>query len=217
MVGMALDESLNGRIRISVVATGIDSSAPSMSHMPKFQVVGGGVAESVSFPGHVQAQPAPAPVGVHREPVMQAASAQGAGYIPQPPAKPLLSAAFQGAAEHAELEMEEPARPGRAAAPTPAPPRPVMPEAVRTPEAPKRTSLFSRVFGGAASPNAAPAARAAHQEPVINTANYRQEPTVADLHAQHEQQREPARAAVRPAQVDEIGLEIPAFLRRSSN
>jgi cell division protein FtsZ len=92
-----------------------------------------------------------------------------------------------------------------------------MPEPARTPEAPKRTSLFSRVFGGAASPNAAPAARAAHQEPVINASNYRQEPTVADLHAQHEQQREPARAAVRPAQVDEIGLEIPAFLRRSSN
>jgi cell division protein FtsZ len=212
MVGMALDESLNGRIRISVVATGIDSSAPSMSQMPKFQVIGGGVAESVSFPGHVQ--PQPAPVGLHREPVMQAPSAQGAGYIPQPPAKPLLSAAFQGAA-HAELEMEEPA-PGRAAAPAPAAARPVMPEPARTPEAPKRTSLFSRVFGGAPSPNAAPAARAAHQEPVINTANYRQEPTVADLHAQHEQ-REPARAAVRPAQVDEIGLEIPAFLRRSSN
>jgi cell division protein FtsZ len=131
----------------------------------------------------------------------------------------LLSAAFQGA-EHAELELQEVLPPGRAAAPTQAA-RPAMPEAVRPdaarPEAPKRTSLFSRVFGGAPSPNAAPAGRAAHQEPVINAANYRQEPAVADLHAQHEPQREPARAAVRPAQVDEIGLEIPAFLRRSSN
>jgi cell division protein FtsZ len=227
MVGMALDESLNGRIRISVVATGIDSSAPSMSQMPKFQIVSGGVGESVSFPGHVQPQPAPAAVVPHREPVMQAASAHGAGYIPQPPAKPLLSAAFQGAAEHAEFELEEVAPPGRAAAPKPAAARPVMPEAVRpdaarpeparTPEAPKRGSLFSRVFGGAPSPNAAPAARPVHQEPVINAANYRQEPAVADLHAHQDPHREPARAAVRPAQVDEIGLEIPAFLRRSSN
>jgi hypothetical protein len=27
----------------------------------------------------------------------------------------------------------------------------------------------------------------------------------------------PARVAVRPTQIDEIGLEIPAFLRRSGN
>jgi cell division protein FtsZ len=31
-----------------------------------------------------------------------------------------------------------------------------------------------------------------------------------------EPEREPARAAVRPAQIDEIGLEIPAFLRRNN-
>ena len=31
-----------------------------------------------------------------------------------------------------------------------------------------------------------------------------------------DQYREPVRAAVRPAQIDEIGLEIPAFLRRNN-
>jgi len=223
MVGMALDESLNGRIRISVVATGIDSSAPGISQMPKFQVVGGGTVDAVSFPAHAQPHPAgPAPAGsaaLHREPVMQAPSTQGAGYIPQPPAKPLLSAAFHGPAEHAEFDLDEPemkAAP-RPAAPTPAAPRPVMPDSARQQEAPKRPSLFSRVFGGAPGSNPPPGPRAAHQEPVIAAPNYRQEPAISDLNAQPEAPREPVRAAVRPAQIDEIGLEIPAFLRRSSN
>jgi cell division protein FtsZ len=211
MVGMALDESLNGRIRISVVATGIDSSAPAINQMPKFQVVGGGVVEAVGFPAHAQPQQQPAPA-MHREPAMQAPIGQGAGYIPQPPAKPLLSAAYHGGADHAEFELEEPE--AKAAAPTPAALRSKAPEPARTPDAPKR-SMFSRVFGSAASPGPSPNARAAHQEPVISAQNYRQEPAVSELQPQPE--REPARAAVRPAQIDEIGLEIPAFLRRSSN
>ena len=223
MVGMALDEGLNGRIRISVVATGIDSSAPSISQLPKFQVVGGGMAEAVSFPPH--AQPAAAQAGVHREPVMQApahaahaASGQGAGYIPQPPAKPLLSAAYHGAMDNAEFDLDEPeVKAAQTQRATPATPRPVMPEPARPQEAPKRGSLFSRVFGGAPAQSQATAPRAAHQEPVIATQNYRQEPALSDQHAPQDAQREPARAAVRPAQIDEIGLEIPAFLRRSSN
>ncbi len=220
MVGMALDESLNGRIRISVVATGIDSAVPSAGQMPVFKVIGGGTVDAVSFPAHAQQHHA-APA-VHREPVMQAPSAQGAGYIPQPPAKPLISAAFH-AGDHAEFDLDEPemkAAPQRAAAPTSAAPpvaRAVTPEPARAQDAPKRSSLFSRVFGGAASSNPAAGPRAAHQEPVIAAPSHRQEPASADLHAQQEAAREPARAAVRPAQIDEIGLEIPAFLRRSSN
>jgi cell division protein FtsZ len=219
MVGMALDEGLSGRIRISVVATGIDSSAPAVSQLPKFQVVGGGAAETVNFPSHVQ--PATAHGSAHREPVMQApahtahaSTGQGAGYIPQPPAKPLLSAAYLGPADNAEFNLDEPeakAAPQRA---TPAAPRPVMPEPARPQETPKRGSLFSRVFGGAPSPAPASPPRAAHQEPVIAAQNYRQEPALTDP---QDAQREPTRAAVRPAQIDEIGLEIPAFLRRSSN
>jgi cell division protein FtsZ len=200
MVGMALDESLAGRIRISVVATGIDSAVPSASQLPKFQVVGGGAVDAVAFPQHAQKAPEPQAAG--------AVSGQG-GYIPQPPAKPLLSAAYAGAnADTAELELAEPAV--RAAPPAPrpvaSPPRPVTPE-------PKRGTLFSRVFGGGSAPAAAaPNPRAAHhQEPVMSPLAYRQEP-VTDLHAA----QEPARAAVRQAQVEDIGLDIPAFLRRSS-
>src|SRR6202789_2999767 len=50
MFGMSLDESLAGRIRVSVVATGIDNSAAQAGQMPKLQVVNGGSAEPVAFP-----------------------------------------------------------------------------------------------------------------------------------------------------------------------
>jgi cell division protein FtsZ len=231
MVGMALDEGLNGRMRISVVATGIDSAAPNVSQQPKLQVVGGGTAENVSFPAHVQAnmqpnaqpntqvniQPAapsgasqavaPAPAAASAAPL--APSQHGAGYIPQPPAKPLLSAAYASPAGLGEFDLAEPdAKPARQTAAARAEP---------AAEAPKRASLFSRVFGGAPAsppPATAPSPRAAlHREPVLSAPS-RQEP---EYHAVSEPIREPARAAVRPAQIDEIGLEIPAFLRRSNS
>jgi cell division protein FtsZ len=197
MVGMALDESLAGKMRISVVATGIDTAAAAQ--VPKFQVVGGGLVEAVAFPPQAQANiaaPAPQPV------------AQGAGYIPQPPEKPIISAAYKApAADIAALERPEPelkaARPATHALP---------PHLRGGVEPPKRASLFSRVFGGApaapAEPAPAPQSRPAHREPVMTQAPRQQEP---ELHAQ-----EPARAAaVRQSQVDEIALEIPAFLRRT--
>ncbi len=201
MVGMALDENLCGRMRISVVATGIDSAAPQVSHMPRLQVVNGGPADAVAFPP--QAVPAPQTL-------------QGGGYIPQPPARPLLSAAFQEAeAPLAEIEMkaEAPTRP----APPPAVSRPAVPERA-APEPAKRPSLFSRVFSGGAAP-AAPPARPTHQEPVMTSAAPRQDLAAPELRAPPAEApaKEPSRAAVRPAQIDEIGLEIPAFLRRSSS
>jgi len=199
MVGMALDESLSGRMRISVVATGIDSSAPSVAQMPKLQVVGGGLAEAVAFPPQAQAQ---------NPQISQQTAAQGAGYIPQPPAKPLLSAAYPQTVveaaeqERAELELRQ-ARPAAQALP---------PQLRAGAEPPKRASLFSRVFGSAPASAPEPAApaqpRAQHREPVM--APRHQEPEF-----QTPEPREPARPAVRPAQIDEIGLEIPAFLRRS--
>ena len=201
MVGMALDESLCGRMRISVVATGIDSAAPQVSHMPRLQVVNGGPADAVAFPPQAtQATQAPQP---------------GGGYIPQPPARPLLSAAFQEA-EAAPMEIEMKAEaPARPAAPQPAL-RAAVPERA-APEPAKRPSLFSRVFSGGAAPAAPPPARPAHQEPVM--APPRQELVAPEPRTPPAETlaREPSRAAVRPAQIDEIGLEIPAFLRRSSS
>jgi len=209
MVGMALDESLAGRMRISVVATGIDSAAPAVSQMPKLQVVGGGLAEAVSFPPQAHTNNAPPAA---QQPQALQGGQQGAGYIPQPPVKPLLSAAYQGAMETGELERAEPEiKPAR-------PATQALPPTLRAgTEPPKRASLFSRVFGGGVPPvpaaePAAPAPQArVHREPVISSpAPRHQEP---EFHAP--EPKDPPRAAVRPAQIDEIGLEIPAFLRRS--
>ena len=196
MFGMALDESLNGRMRISVVATGIDCAAPASSQMPKLQVVGGGVADAVAFPPQAQA-------AMQNAQNAATASGQGAGYIPQPPAKPLLSATYHAPAEAGELALTEPqasTAPVMRAAVQPATAMRAAHSETRT-ETPKRASLFSRVFGSAAPP--APPAPAQRQEPAIQHA--------PQIH--HEP--EAPRAAVRPAQIDEIGLEIPAFLRRT--
>jgi cell division protein FtsZ len=188
MVGMALDESLAGKMRISVVATGIDSAAPQTSQMPKFQVVNGGSAEPVAFPPQAVTQNAPQPAG------------QGAGYIPQPPARPLLSAAYGTGSE--ELALAEPEARPQPNLPPARPAAQAVPAAIRPAPEAKRPSLFSRVFSGA---GATPPAPQRHQEPVMATPRG----------AEPQDAPEPARAAVRPAQIDEIGLEIPAFLRRS--
>jgi cell division protein FtsZ len=205
MVGMALDENLAGRMRISVVATGIDSAVPNVSHMPKLQIVNGGSAEPVSFPP----QTIPAP-GQNTAPQ---ALGQGAGYIPQPPARPLLSAAYQAPAEaEFALEAEPAAAPLAPARPAPQPAMrapETMRESARAPEAPKRNSLFKSMFGfGATAPAAPPPQQRAHQEPMMATP--RPQPAMPEL-------QEPPRVAVRPTQIDEIGLEIPAFLRRSNS
>ncbi|OYV38987.1 MAG: cell division protein FtsZ [Acidocella sp. 20-61-6] len=219
MVGMALDENLAGHIRISVVATGIDSSAPGVAQVPKFQVVGGGVAEPVAFPPHVQpaaqqaAQPGPQMTPHHHASEM---FQQGAGYIPQAPSKPLISAAYQGG-ETARFDLEEPAEKRPSRPPTPPPAATIRYESVRppVPEAPpKRPSLFSRVFGSASEEAAPPVqqrAAPAHREPVISPVSPRPD-TALDAPA-------PVfgRAPVRSTQVDEVDLEIPAFLRRSNS
>jgi cell division protein FtsZ len=206
MVGMALDENLAGKMRISVVATGIDSAAPHVSHMPKPLVANGGSADVVAFPPQAVTQNAPA---------APQTTANGAGYIPQPPARPLLSAAFSPADPELLLEPETraPATPPRPVTMEPArPATQAVPPSLRT-EPVKRPSLFSRVFHSApAAPPAPPAAR--HQEPVMAPPPARVEPAAPA--AQAEAPREPARAAVRPSQIDEIGLEIPAFLRRTN-
>ena len=215
MFGMSLDESLAGRIRVSVVATGIDNNAPQAAQMPKLQVVNGGPAEAVAMPAQAQqpqaqAQaPAPQQVPVLGQP-MQAPTMRGSGYIPEPPA-PLVSRTYTQRAPE-DLGFSEPV-----AAPLPqqAPPRMTPPAraAAPAPEAPRHefsraTSIFKSVFGFGSTPKPQPQPQPVRHEPAIH----------AEQHEQHvDQYREPVRAAVRPAQIDEIGLEIPAFLRRNNN
>ncbi len=204
MFGMSLDESMSGRIRVSVVATGIDSTPQAM---PNLKVVNGGAE---SFASAVASQT-----------LGTVANTRPAGYVPEPPMSPLVSKAYVDRGSEvvlgeAPVQAAAPvqhAAPAAPSAPRMAPPvRPaapvhtVAPTPVRAPEQPK-TSIFKSVFGfGAAKAQPAPA------QPQMQ----RQEPAMhAEPQAPHEE-REPARASVRPAQIDEIGLEIPAFLRRNN-
>ncbi|WP_298283912.1 cell division protein FtsZ [Acidocella sp.] len=210
MFGMSLDETISGRIRVSVVATGIDSM-PQV--MPNLKVVNG--AEPVQFPpAAAQAQAA------------QNTARPGA-YLPEPQAVPVVSRAYVdrgheivlGASEapavHAAPVMTQTAAPqapaavpppvmapapaARPAQPRPAVPvRSVAPDPVRAPEPPKSTSIFKSVFGfGGAKHAPTPAPAQPRQEPAIGAEDHRE-----------------ARAAVRPAQIDEATMDIPAFLRR---
>ena len=217
MFGMSLDESLAGRIRVSVVATGIDNSLPQSNQVPKLQVVNGGSAEPVAFPqqanvhGAPQAygqQGAPQAYGQQSAPQMsqphQTAVSRPGGYVPEPPVAPLLSKAYAGRGAE-ELDLGESSAPMAPPAPRMAPQmRAAAPEPQRQPE-PRATSIFKSVFGFGGGAKTAPAPQPQRHEP----------PMHADMYAQPEA-REPARAAVRPAQIDEIGLEIPAFLRRNN-
>ena len=199
MFGMSLDESLAGRIRVSVVATGIDS-APQQ--MPKLQVVNGGSADPVAFPPQANAQQGAPQAGAQQGYApQQAPASRQAGYVPEPPTAPLISKAYTTRAGE-ELEFAEPAA---AVPPAPRMAPPMRPAATaepqRAPEPPKSTSIFKSVFGFG-GPKQAPAPQPHRQEPA--------------MHVDTQEHREPARAAVRPAQIDEVGLEIPAFLRRNN-
>jgi cell division protein FtsZ len=207
MFGMSLDESLSGRIRVSVVATGIDNSAAQVGQMPKLQVVNGGSVDPVAMPTQVQQSQPQAPAQTVQP--LQAPAARGsgyAGYVPEPPAAPLLSRAYaQRSAE--EVAFSEPAPMSPHMAPAAPPPAPAA-ETPRSPEPSRATSIFKSVFGFGSTAKPQPQPQPVRHEPAMR--GDQPEP-------QADQYREPVRAAVRPAQIDEIGLEIPAFLRRNNS
>ena len=136
--GSAIDESLNGRVRVSVVATGIDTPAPAEQSRPKLVAVGGGVPVSVG----------PAPVVVHAEPVVmqQAVAVQQA---PSPSAAP--QPLRQAASARSPMFMEPAARPEVSAPPAAAP----------------RTSLFGIVTGALRRSGAPAAVETARSEPQL--------------------------------------------------
>jgi cell division protein FtsZ len=216
--GSAIDTSLNGRIRVSVVATGIDSAA--MEYRPKLELAASN--DRVGQP--LQAAAAPAAVG---ETMLQATGTGGAhaasgGFNPAfSPAAPQWSAVpptgASAAASHPTAFQHSPAPSPMLAPATPAlrspsalPQRPASTRSlfaepvsrpVSEPTAPAPsggTSLFNRVTG--AIGKRAQQAAAPAPQPSVEVA---------------ETPRAEARPAVRPAPVDEMGgLEIPAFLRR---
>jgi cell division protein FtsZ len=223
--GSAIDENLQGKIRVSVVATGIDSPMQAAQPMqrPHLVAVGGTMPPpQVMAPPVIAAAPAPGPTVI---------AAQAA--MVQPPAMNVTVGAT--ALANAEPEPMPVMQPATEAPPAPvrAPPpmaQPVPQVTVRQPrgglfteppppavnaapppgpsrEDMARPTLFSRITGRFRGP--ADAAPAPQPEP----APRRAEPV---LHP--EPRVESVRAAVRPASNEEMGiLDIPTFLRRQSS
>ena len=225
--GSAIDESLNGRIRVSVVATGIESAQPKQAERPHLVAVGGGsvmpMAQAVAQHAVQQAaQAAPQPTALHAQPqpmpsrpaVARAPAAQmpPSRPVPQPAPQPLGRAPAQPLPQqrpleqrqsepaHTVIELDDPLPPRQIPPhlqqplkplqqPRAAAPRPA-PARVEPP-APPRKSLFGIVTGairGHAPEEAAP------------------EPSFV----------EPAKPVPRAGGSEELGIEIPAFLRRQS-
>lgn len=215
--GSAVDENLAGRVRVSVVATGIDTPAPAQAespqHRPRLVAVGNG-AVAMAQPMGV-AQPMAVPAAMPQGPVAQAA-------MPHP----AMAQAALAQAAMAQQAMAQPAPaplPVGQPAPVAVPPAPAAlaadpaPEPARPRPAP-RASLFNEAAVPVPPPAAAPrnslfniVTRGMRNRPATPPAPElpRTEPSL-NGHA------EPA-AQVRPAQSEEMGLDIPAFLRRQSS
>jgi cell division protein FtsZ len=202
--GSSIDEGMNGRLRVSVVATGIDV-VPAQEAAPirpeGLTVVPGGrsaagpvqAAPVQAAPGQGAASPAPRRVGLGgAASVLRAAAVAPAAPVPDPAPAPVILAV---------PTATEPAMAAEMAAPAPAP---VPPAAVPAPGG--FGNLFRRVTGGSGSlmRRSLPDAAAPRTDPLLPTA-----PVVAD--------RPAPLATPRPTPADEIGLDIPTFLRRQSN
>jgi cell division protein FtsZ len=249
--GSAVDDNLAGRVRVSVVATGIDTPAMRAAERPKLVAVGGGAAQAVSsqsVPGGNNMGVMMAPAAGAAQPTMRAAAVPGApgngAPVPGAPMRGARPAAAPIAVPASRMAQAAPARASAEAAQDyaeetdeeqqpqviddrPLPPRQIPehlrqplrpqggppsagdrparrsglfadPQAVST-AAPPRRSLFGIVTG--AIRNTLPAAH----------------PAAAPEQPQHQEAHEPARAAVRQAAGDEVGIDIPAFLRRQSS
>eukprot|EP01037_Dinobryon_pediforme_P009299 gene9299-9380_t len=268
--GSAIDESLNGRIRVSVVATGIDNIVNRHAERPHLVAVGGGSVPSMATvvgqhqaavqsnggmqttasAATPQANAMPAPRGlmpsVGRDAPSRPPLSRPVPHTPSPAGlRPALVPQPRQEARVAEMRPE--ARPSEervsdiAQPPSfeideaPLPPRQIPPH-LQQPLRPQASPLQRNaarpveakpaakpgLFADQAAPSAPPAPRKslfgivtgairghAAEQPTAH-----QEPRVEPLAMTAP--REQAQPQVRQAASDEIGIEIPAFLRRQS-
>jgi cell division protein FtsZ len=201
--GSAVDDNLAGRIRVSVVATGIDTpvhqSAEPAIPGPRLVAIGGSAPprmEPRTERPAAQAANQPAarfPVGLgatavayahEEEPEANAATAHATPAQPQAPQAQVAPSARPASQPHALFT----AAPAQAAAPEPAP---------------QHRSLFGKVTG---SWRRAPAPAPAPELPDLRS---RAEPRFSPEYSEPTAQ---VRAAI--AEPEAAGLDIPAFLRR---
>jgi cell division protein FtsZ len=221
--GSAVDETLTGRIRVSVVATGIDSHRPAEQSRPKLVAVGGG------------GSPAPQPIHMRNVAAGSAVPAGSAGPHPTASlrqvsphleatdtmgmmageAQPMAAVASgrQSRQPMGYPQMQAPAatrfggRPGLFANQQRSVPIDAPTTYPQSESEPARQSLFNTVTGVLRRRVAPPQyASDVPPQPV------RREPPLEHAHS------DGPRIAVRQASAaDEAGLEIPAFLRRQSS
>ncbi|MBR0652867.1 cell division protein FtsZ [Roseomonas terrae] len=218
--GTSVDEDMNGRVRVSVVATGIDLVAKEEAVRPKL-VVNGGVAPVAAVATQSVApaaaprpaatsfvrratDPAPAAAMPAMRPAVVEASAEPMAHYEAPQAE----AAVAPASVEAAPVMMSPAAHYQEPAPA------MRPAAIDAPRGQAATAtvfgLFRKATGLGSSMmrrTLPEAAAPTHAAPSV-----RMEPSMAAPAA-----TAPARPAARPVQQDEMGLEIPTFLRRQSN
>ena len=201
--GSSIDETMNGRIRVSVVATGIDAREAREAERPKLVAVGGSApVQAVAGAAVAPAQPTRTggflprvAAGQAPAPAMMRPAQPAAAPAPVAPAPSMPSAAMPAEAMLPEpVLLTQPVEPPRA---------PVVPR-----QAPAHhmtagglNSLFRKATG--LMRRELPEAPVAHPQPQAP----RLDPMVAPA----------ARPTVRNAPGEEMGLDIPTFLRRQSN
>ncbi|MFZ4411140.1 MAG: cell division protein FtsZ, partial [Paracraurococcus sp.] len=216
--GSSVEEDLNGRLRVSVVATGIDAVQPQQAATPAAKpegltLVPGGrpaTAAPARAASPVAAAPAPGPAP------RRAAGIPGSFLRPAVNASPMLAT--------------EPAAPMLGPVPVLVEDPDAAPAMVMMTPAPAANSLP----GGRPAPMVGPAeARAAAAPPAQSGGGFRNlfrnvtggglmrrslpEPTPAPVADRLVPDNPAPRQATRAPQQDDMGLDIPTFLRRQSN
>ena len=206
--GSAVDETLTGRIRVSVVATGIDSHKPLEQPRPKLVALGGGGAA-----------PAPQPIVMRNAAPVAVGAAGTVQAIATSPLR-VISPAAEPVVEMVAVAMEPAAVPVPQPKPVAQRPLPGQPAGVRSglfadaqrpitvaaqPTGPEPSrSLFGAVTRPFRRQTASPTGAAPQPQ------QGRREPSVDERHD--------TRVAVQqPVAAEETGYEIPAFLRRQSS
>jgi cell division protein FtsZ len=200
--GSSIDDDMAGRIRVSVVATGMEAAAAARPRPSLVAVAGAPVARPAAPPAPPAAAVAPQPQVVGNT-VMQPAPA-----APPPATEPVATAEPAAPAPPPAPPAPEPARtlftPIESETRVPAPAAPTPQPA---PGGSAGRGLFQRVtrlIGGGEAESAAPAPRAqpaARAEPILT-------PLAEPV---------PRATARHSPPADEAGLDIPAFLRRQAN
>ncbi|MCZ8147664.1 MAG: cell division protein FtsZ [Roseomonas sp.] len=200
--GSSADESMNGRIRVSVVATGIDARQQELP--VKLVAIGGGAPVSAVATTQIpQAAPVRAPGGFTPR------VAAGQAVAPAPAPMPTPTATRPAQAYAVPVEVEHAPEPVVVAQPEPALRAPAAARPAAPAPAPA-TSRFGSIFQRATGLiRRDPVAEPVAPQPAAPVAaqTYRAEPAPQPT----------PRLQNRAAPQEEMGLDIPTFLRRQSN